>query len=451
MVNIKHIRPPSRSVGNAGTIVDDAIALQTRGGCASSNFAQGGNSYTINSKLPPLSNTPVVDGLDAANRAAYNSLRNGGNVSDATGAARQSLTENPYNRATPTPVQPRQGFSPMGVVDTGVSVLGTASGLIGMTAMVPFAGGIAAGGVNGAAKLTKSTRLTNFGAKMTGGLEKLNSFSNADLVGKFSKSHGAKLASTKAGQMGAFHTATHAAWIAGSGVGMYGAARDFSSQLESIKQMEADLTGKPAQSISTSTVLFGSVSKPVAEARKHVLITDGTHMAAHLAGLVVNIKSMKSPNAFGGMVTSMLAYALPDQISSAVDTFAGESVASIYKPMADAQKAGEVLPPEAYKTFLVTASKDLQSRGSTGSRFAEALAVQYAAEKMSVADVLKEVHGGGMQARVDAIAAAEKQAQPVSHVERLNKTAALTQPVIGAHTKQVTDRAAVAPLGTTLH
>lgn len=345
----------------------------------------------------------------------------------AAAGALASQTPNPFMQAT----------------DTVVNTLGSVSGIVGMGMLVPLAGNLIGGATKFAGKGVGIKTVEKAGGGILHSMERMSSITNAELAGHLSPAWGKKLAASnkmlgdqKIGNVGALHTISHAAWITGSAVGLYGVARSVSEKLDTLGKLNKDLTGKD---LGTAELLFGSVPKPVAEARKKLMMSEGAHGFAHAAGLFLNVKFMKNPNFISSAVIGMGAQMAPDMVAGAVDDYVGHSVLEIYGGMSNAFKQSGALPAEAYGELLMAAGDEFKSHGKMGERVLAKIAGQLEAERKSPAEVLNELHNGGMKARMDAIMSAQS---------RIGKNNDMQKPVLGAHTQRMMDKAALAQMTT---
>ncbi len=219
-------------------------------------------------------------------------------------------------------------------------------------------------------------------------------------------------------------------------------ARGFQQNLESLKQMHAEMTGVNPAKVSTLSVLFGSVPAPVAQARSQ--LTKSFFIRIPLSALSFGIAfkqlrniSMKSMLVQGGI--EMGANAVGGMLEG------GESILPYYKSISDAHKSGQPLPVETYAAFIGIASNDLKAKGGAENAFTQEIAKQYAAEKTSPAQILKEIDNGQIMVRVHQLIAANEAAKAapapatVSHVGKL-KGAHAQQPVVGDHTGKLATR-----------
>lgn len=327
----------------------------------------------------------------------------------------------------PQPQQPQMpppsGF--MDKVDTAVNITNTAAGIAGF-AMIPAM----VLGTPVPWMMRTAGKVPGLGALSRGG---------DSLQKNVQKISGSKT----------FHNITQGAFVVNSAAGIYGVARDSAHQLEALKQMDAELTGRDPKDISTSEVMFGSVPPAVASARKTLLATEAAHGISHAVSLVANYKMLRGTagkflsHGLGNMAT----FFLPDMIARAVDGYTGPSMLPQYKGMSDAFKAGEQLSPQAYGQLLMLASDELKSRGSVGEQFAMKLGEQYASEHKSPAQVMNEIHDGGMKKRIAAITQAAASAKPLHVDMAANRAATIAQqPVVGKHTQQVVSKAQLAAM-----
>lgn len=237
------------------------------------------------------------------------------------------------------------------------------------------------------------------------------------------------------------------AFIASSGLGMLSAVRGFSANLASLKEVYSDITGKKA---STFQVLFSDAPEPVRQARSHLLKQLAFSETMGGAGLAIAAKmamnSRISPLAIGAQV------ALGMGGSMAI----GESYLPYYTSFKQAHAAGQEVPVEAYAGFLGTASSALKARGGEESIFTRKLAEQYAANKTSPEQMMREISNGTLEKRVHSMIAENEAAKKVaiasseaakknssaagaavgvSHVAALQGNKALEQKqVVGKHT-----------------
>lgn len=286
---------------------------------------------------------------------------------------------------------------------------------------------------------TKTTIATGPAAKNIGKLGKhvgkaVTKFGEAGEV----KNIGATIKSLPAemGKQSLSHNLNYGTWVAGSGLSLVHTARTLMKRWHALKRMHAAVEGVAPEKVSTLGMLFGSVSAPIAEARKHLIKTFFAREAVETFGLGIALKGMRNRHMGGLMVGAQFMG------SMAVDRVMGESLVSIYEPLEAAYAAGQKLPPEAYAALIGMSSKELELRGGADGAFAKEIAKQYAAENKSPAEVLKEVGNGKLTWRMHEImraneAARASHAPAISHVEKLKGTQ-IHRAVVGEHTDKVT-------------
>jgi len=239
------------------------------------------------------------------------------------------------------------------------------------------------------------------------------------------------------------HGLMNGSFIAMSGLSMFMDSREFLQNLELLKQMHADITGRK---ISTAGVLFGNVPPIIAESRAHLWKLLGVKMSADLVNIGLNIKMIITRHlnptvAIVGMMGS-------DAVSRGASTLMGEPITVIYKTISLALKKGEPVEAQAYSALLLAASADLRNHKS-GKEFAAKLAEIYAAGKVNPGEVLKKVNSGEIVQDIKRITvAADAAAQPApenetSMVQKLKEgnnraaPAKTDKPILGKHTNQV--------------
>lgn len=228
-------------------------------------------------------------------------------------------------------------------------------------------------------------------------------------------------------------TAMEGSWIALSGLSLAAVARSFMKNWRDLKNMQEDISGsKP----STIRLLIGNVAGPVAKARSHLLKTFFAREAVETVGLVVNVKQVR-----GGHI-SPIALGVQFAGSQAVDGIMGESIVPVYQALSDLHKKGEAISVEAYAALIGQASPEIKARGGVESPFAKELAKQYAAEKASPAQIMKDIDDGSLMVRVHKIIEEHKKPQTASHAKRLEGGAAAEREAIGKHTDQLNKQTA---------
>lgn len=255
------------------------------------------------------------------------------------------------------------------------------------------------------------------------------------------------------GNASAMNIIMNTGFVASSAMGVYGAAKGFKENLASLKEMAADIDGKP---VSTFSLLFGKASGPVKEARSKLLKSFAASEISEGIGLGVSVANILK----GRM--SMLGFMAPQLAGIGASTLIGESVLPYYASLKQAHSSGRDIPVEAYAEFITKVSPELQARGHTGKVFSKKLAEQFAAEKTSPAEIMRESMDGNLIKRVNGIIASNEIAKPKkaieitsinepsnTHVAGLQKSANKViphknQPVLGDHTAKVVSDAAQA-------
>lgn len=280
--------------------------------------------------------------------------------------------------------------------------------------------------------------------KVAGRTEKLLS-SGATVRGLENVGQTIKSAPKKLSSVSAVHGAINGAWIAGSVVSMASDANSFAKQLKILKRMYADMTGKDVAKVSNMEVLVGSAPAPVRAARANLLKFTSISEIADAIGVAINVKGVMGKGF--NFITGMIAYQVPQLISSAAGNLLGPNVLGAYDAISKAQKAGQKISAEDYAQMLYIASPELKAKGENNP-FLLAVAKQFEQEQASAATVLNAVTNGDVTLRISklmvendtkmkAAAIEETPAQPeMSHVEKLEKPAA-AKPVHGHFTQQL--------------
>jgi hypothetical protein len=245
------------------------------------------------------------------------------------------------------------------------------------------------------------------------------------------------------GKMAAGHTVTNAAFVGVATLGMFNVARNFKQQLNALRQMQADITGQDVSNVSSYSVLMGNASKPVADARWQLLKQFGFQSALQAVSILFSVKWLKGNMGGRAMMTQVAV----EMVSAPVAEMLSSSVLPTYQGFRDALAKGQAVPVEYYAEFLGVASPELQLRGGASSGFTKELAKEYAAEKASPGQIMKDIADGTLLKRVDAIKARNAAKTPihqdapqVSHVDKLNGKAEALPPVVGKHTQDEAQR-----------
>lgn len=170
-----------------------------------------------------------------------------------------------------------------------------------------------------------------------------------------------------------------------SAISAYGVAKGFSQNLDSLKHMYAEVTGVPVEKVSTISLLTGKVPEVVAEARSHFLKEYVSRGAISAAGLALIVRGIRKGGV--GLVEGLV----PTFAGMGVDMLMGESALPYFAGVSNAFKAGQEIPPSAYAEFLMASSKELKSHGNVGRRVAMLLGDEYAQEKASPTQILREI------------------------------------------------------------
>ncbi len=242
------------------------------------------------------------------------------------------------------------------------------------------------------------------------------------------------------------HGVANATLIGASAVGVLAEANGFRKHLASLKQMSADITGKP---VSTFSLLFGKVPAPVAEARSRLLKNFVVSEVSGVAALGATVLNAAKKNGVG-----LVGFMAPQLIGSGVSMLIGESTLPLYTKLSQAHASGQQILAADYAELVGKASPELQARGATASVFSKELGKQYAAEKTTPAQIMREISNGNLMKRVHALIAKNELAKPMlaatvtdkktskSHVAALGKIgqADKNQEVVGHHTEKLVAR-----------
>jgi hypothetical protein len=222
-------------------------------------------------------------------------------------------------------------------------------------------------------------------------------------------------------------------FVLGSALGAYGVARSFSQKLDSLKEMEAAVTGKKVEDISTMAVLTGNVPKVVAEARSHLIKEHGFRGLIEGAGLFLTARGFARGN------IPMKAFLIPQAASIGVDTLMGESpLLQVFKPINDAYKKHQTIAQETYAGLLLASSKELRDHGAVGEGIAMELA-SGAYAKADPAKILKDADSGELMQHVREVIQAndQKRQQAASPIQMVKKE----RTVVGPHTQKIANEA----------
>lgn len=242
------------------------------------------------------------------------------------------------------------------------------------------------------------------------------------------------------------HGVMNATLIGASAVGVLAEANGFRKNLASLKQMSAEITGKP---VSTFSLLFGKVPAPVAEARSKLIKNFAVSEVSGVAALGATVLNAVKKNGVG-----LVGFIAPQLIGSGVSMLIGESSLPLYTKLSQAHASGQQILAVDYAELVGKASPELQARGATASVFSKELGKQYATEKTTPAQIMREISNGDLMKRVHALIAKNELAKPMlaatvtdkkiskSHVAALEKKG---QPdknhtVVGDHTKKYTEK-----------
>lgn len=254
------------------------------------------------------------------------------------------------------------------------------------------------------------------------------------------------------------HGMMNGAFIASSGLSMFSDARGFKQNLVSLKQMYADMTGKDASKVSTLLLLmpFNKVPAQVADARKHLLVNVTLKEIADAINVGVNVKQAVDHRF--SMLKAMSAFGASMAVGMGADMVMGPSPLPYYKALSDAHRKGQEIPAEALAEFIGVACKELKDRGGADSPFTQAVAQQYAQEKLSPAQIMQEIEDGKMMVRVQALIAADQSTGSAQHVDdspvSVSHTDMLSgakkdRPIVGKYTSQI-NSSALPTLGQTV-
>jgi hypothetical protein len=245
----------------------------------------------------------------------------------------------------------------------------------------------------------------------------------------------------------------NAAFIGGSALSMFGDARTFSQNLESLRQMYADMTGEDVKNVSTVKLLTGSVPDSVAAARSHLVKQFGIKQAFDIGNIALNAMMILNHKMASGW-KAFAAFGAVSAASMAVDAVMGESILPIHKAFSDAYKTGQEIPPQFYAAYVFAASKDLRSHGEKGQEFAMQVAQEYAAEKVSPGQLLREIESGKLMERVKQISVKADRAQAgvqedTAQEQIVTRTAEQRgeRPVVGKFTSKLNQEAQMAAVG----
>jgi hypothetical protein len=265
--------------------------------------------------------------------------------------------------------------------------------------------------ITAAKEASKTTPLSDVGKQFIGTVEDSLAYQNK-AAGWSDVGGAVKSAPEKLGNTSATHGIMNAAFIGMSGMKMFGDARGFAQNLDSLRQMYSDVTGEDPKAVSTMKLLTGKLPEPVNEARNHLVSKYGVKQGLSVGNIAMNVAMMINPKwgsswkAIGAMIGTSLA-------SSAVEGLMGESILPVHKAFSEAHKTGRKIPAEFYAAYLYSASKELKSRGETGQQFAMAIGQQYAEEQIAPGALLQELSNGKLMERISTLTQGVDKAQAV--------------------------------------
>lgn len=244
------------------------------------------------------------------------------------------------------------------------------------------------------------------------------------------------------------------AMVVGAGLQMASGGTGFFRNLNRLKKMASEITGKK---VSTWAILTGNVPEVIKTERNALLqnfgVAEGTGGLSMWVAVRMALGAFSWPLMIGTTVASMVASMF----------FGKESSVGTYKEINKLYNSGQPVPAEAYATLLGSASPEIIKRGS-GNAFAVALGEQYAQEQLSPAMVMREIEQGLDKVRIQNIitaneakkaapqvaVASQQSVQPVQEftVNRINgrvDPATVNKPIIGQHTAALAGRQQQAP------
>ena len=189
------------------------------------------------------------------------------------------------------------------------------------------------------------------------------------------------------------------AFVAGSALTTIGMAKGFSGNLSSLKQMCADIEGKPVGKISTAHVMFGSVPESVKACRKSLMMEFGPR--ALIEG--VNLNYMVKDAVKGHMGKyGMMAMFGSMAASTAVSALTANNLMPAYGNFKDAFKKGQEISAKDYADFVTLGSEAFRNMANA-PQFSQALGEEYAQMKASPEMVLRELNNGKAMQRLQEI------------------------------------------------
>jgi len=206
-------------------------------------------------------------------------------------------------------------------------------------------------------------------------------------------------------------SALNVSFVGMSGLEMFGTARGFTENLYSLKQMYADMTGTDAGKISTLKVLMGSVPKPVAEARSHLLKSVGVEGIVETVGLIFGLKQLLGGNISNKAIALQMGLGMG---APALAGLMGKSILPFYKGFSDAHKHGKI-PPEGYAAFISKINprfEKMVEKMGADSPVVMAVATKFAQSNTAPGDILKLQAEGKLEKLGDEAVAEMKKASP---------------------------------------
>lgn len=191
-----------------------------------------------------------------------------------------------------------------------------------------------------------------------------------------------------------------------------GFATGLFKQLDSLKEMYADVMGVDKSSVSTMTIVSGKMPPVLAETRAHFLKEFASRGLIQAVGwgLVardfMRAKHLPAEEIAMGRI-GITAGIVPGIVSMGVDAVMGTSPVEIYSGFKKAIQSGQDVPVGAYAQFIMANSPDLQKR-KVGKQVALELGDQYKKEGASADEMLRRINDGRFKASIEQLIARDE-------------------------------------------
>lgn len=211
--------------------------------------------------------------------------------------------------------------------------------------------------------------------------------------------------------------------------------------LHNLKELYAQVSGKPANQVSTFDVLFSKKMPEVVQQARHGLIKKfGPELVADAGSMAVNAHFLLNKGGAGLMMGGFMAQMMAGNLTD------GNDLLETYGQIREMERAGVDVPEEMLTKLIGNGSKKAASHGGEANMMVRRMAHEYKEAGIGSSVILKEITDGkSFDARameIQKTIAAEREAAKSEAKDTLAKKDTPSAKVLASHAVAVADKPA---------